>query len=130
MKEKVFYDFVAAINEHDIEKIYSLMTEDHKFVDAYGNEITGREKMRSGWIGYFQWFSDYNIEITNLFIKNNKIGAFGFAKGTYNNKGRNISGNAFHIPAAWKVVVENDKIKLWQVYADTKKQIEIIENNK
>ena len=130
MKEKVFYDFVAAINEHDIEKIYSLMTEDHKFVDAYGNEIVGKDKMRSGWIGYFQWFPDYKIEITNTFIEDNTIGAFGFASGTYRDKGTNVNENHFYIPAAWKVIIENDKIKLWQVYADTKKQIEIIENNK
>jgi hypothetical protein len=38
MDKKIVYDFVNAINEHNVEKIYSLMTDDHTFVDAHGNE--------------------------------------------------------------------------------------------
>ena len=130
MNKKVFDDFVDAINEHNVEKLYSLMTEDHKFIDSYGNEVSGKDKMRSGWIEYFHWFPDYNIEITDLFIENNTIAAFGFAGGSFQGNKYNYLENYFRIPAAWKVTVENDKIKLWQVYADTKKQLDIIERNK
>lgn len=130
MNKKVFDDFVDAINEHNVEKLYSLMTEDHKFIDSYGNEVSGKDKMRSGWIEYFHWFPDYNIEITDLFIENNTIAAFGFAGGSFQGSKYNYLENYFRIPAAWKVTVENDKIKLWQVYADTKKQLDIIERNK
>ena len=130
MNKKVFDDFVDAINEHNVEKLYSLMTEDHKFIDSYGNEVSGKDKMRSGWIEYFHWFPDYNIEITDLFIENNTIAAFGFAGGSFQGSKYNYLENYFRIPAAWKVTIENDKIKLWQVYADTKKQLDIIERNK
>ena len=130
MNKKVFDDFVDAINEHNVEKLHSLMTEDHKFIDSYGNEVSGKDKMRSGWIEYFHWFPDYNIEITDLFIENNTIAAFGFAGGSFQGSKYNYLENYFRIPAAWKVTVENDKIKLWQVYADTKKQLDIIERNK
>jgi ketosteroid isomerase-like protein len=130
MKEMVFNDYVTAINEHDIDKICSLMTDDHKFIDAYGNEIDGKDKMRSGWIGYFQWFPDYKIEITDLFIKNNAISAFGFASGSFQGSKFNDLDNYFRLPAAWMAIIENNKIKLWQVYADTKKQLDIIERNK
>src|ERR1700684_4126079 len=67
MDENIVNDFVNAINEHNVDKIYSLMTEDHKFIDAHGNEVTGKDKMRAGWAGYFQWFPDYKIEITDIF---------------------------------------------------------------
>ena len=130
MNKKVFDDFVDAINEHNVEKLYPLMTEDHKFIDSYGNEVSGKDKMRSGWIEYFHWFPDYNIEITDLFIENNTIAAFGFAGGSFQGGKYNYLENYFRIPAAWKVTIENDKIKLWQVYADTKKQLDIIERNK
>ena len=130
MNRKVFDDFIDAINEHNVEKLHSLMTEDHKFIDSYGNEVSGKDKMRSGWIEYFHWFPDYNIEITDLFIENNTIAAFGFAGGSFQGSKYNYLENYFRIPAAWKVTVENDKIKLWQVYADTKKQLDIIERNK
>ena len=98
--------------------------------DYYGNVVSGKDKMRSGWIEYFHWFPDYNIEITDLFIENNTIAAFGFAGGSFQGSKYNYLENYFRIPAAWKVTVENDKIKLWQVYADTKKQLDIIERNK
>ena len=35
MDKKIFFDFVNAINEHNVDKIYSLMTDDHKFIDAH-----------------------------------------------------------------------------------------------
>lgn len=128
--EKVFNDFVAAINDHNIDKIYFLMTDDHKFIDSYGNEVSGKDKMRAGWIGYFQWFPDYKVEITDLFVDNNTIGAFGFASGSFHCSKLNDPENYFRIPAAWKATIVNNKIKLWQVYADTKKQLDIIERNK
>ncbi|MBD0365328.1 MAG: nuclear transport factor 2 family protein, partial [Flavisolibacter sp.] len=59
MTEQIVLDFANTINRHDIEKIYSLMTGDHKFVDAHGNEVIGKDKMKAGWTGYFQWFPDY-----------------------------------------------------------------------
>ena len=37
MKPKdIAMDFVNAINEHNVNKILSLMTDDHIFIDAYG----------------------------------------------------------------------------------------------
>jgi uncharacterized protein (TIGR02246 family) len=45
-------DFVAAINAHDPDAIGTLMTDDHLFVDAEGNEHRGRVAMRAAWRGY------------------------------------------------------------------------------
>ena len=56
MNKKTFYDFVSAINEHNAEKLYALMTDDHQFIDAQGNKVIGKDKMKAGWAGYFQWF--------------------------------------------------------------------------
>ena len=66
MEKQIVDEFVKSINEHHIEGIYELMADDFKFTDAYGNEETGKEHMRKSWIGYFQWFPDYRIEITNI----------------------------------------------------------------
>lgn len=120
MMEALFYEFVNAINEQDTEKLGALMADEHKFIDAHGNEVTGKAKMTARWAGYFQLFPDYKIEITDLFVDGPTIAAFGFAAATF--KGIKIPENAnyWHIPAAWRVVIENDKIELWQVYADTK----------
>lgn len=64
-KEAVL-EYVSAINEHDIEKIFSLMADDHLFMDTYASLVRGKNNMRDGWIGYFEWFPDYLIEATDI----------------------------------------------------------------
>jgi len=78
MDMKIFYEFVKAINAQDVEKIYSLMADDHEFIDAHGNEIKDKDKMKAGWTGYFQWFPDYKIEITDILTSDDTLAAFGF----------------------------------------------------
>jgi ketosteroid isomerase-like protein len=45
--------FVTAINAHDVERLASLMTSDHRFIDSLGAVIEGRDAMREGWKFYF-----------------------------------------------------------------------------
>jgi len=116
--------FINAINNHDVEAIASLMTDDHVFVDAHGNEARGKETMRKGWIGYFDMFPDYKIKINETFINGDKLALFGFAEGTF--QGQNPEKNHWLLPASWFAIVENGKIKHWQVYCDTKIPFEII----
>jgi len=129
MNERLVYEFVNAINKHDVQKIYSLMADDHEFIDVHGNKTVGKEKMKGGWAGYFQWFPDYKIEITELFVKEDIVAAFGFAGGTYKQKKVGNQQNYWHLPASWKAIVSGGRIKLWQVYADTKIPFDIIEKN-
>lgn len=130
MNKQLVYDFVSAINEHNVDKIYTLMADDHQFIDAHGKEISGKEKMKAAWTGYFQWFPDYKIEITNIFSDDHTLAAFGFASGTFKGMKTDKNENYWRLPAAWRVIVTENKIKLWQVYADTKIPFEIIGRNK
>jgi len=130
MVKLTFFNFVNAINEHDIDKIDSLLNDDHKFVDAHGNEVLGKELMKKGWKGYFQWFPDYKIEIIDVFVLNNTLAVFGFASGTFKNKKTKSNENFWRLPASWKVVISDKKISHWQVYADTKIPFDIMEKNK
>ena len=43
---------------------------------------------------------------------------FGTAQGTFSHKGELSKDDFWKTPAAWKAVVKNGKIALWQVYAD------------
>lgn len=130
MNRQTIYDFADAISKRDIDKICSLMTDDHKFIDAHGNEMVGKDKMKAGWMGYFQLFPDYKIEITDIFSNGNTLAAFGFASGTYQGKKTDNNENFWRLPASWKVIVADNKIKLWQVYADSKIPFDIISKNK
>jgi ketosteroid isomerase-like protein len=125
MNKSIVINFVDAINEHNVDKICSLMTGDHTFIDSYGNEAIGKEKMKEGWIGYFQLFPDYKIELTELFVEKDTVAAFGFASGTFQGSS-SAKENYWHLPASWKAVIKDGKIYLWQVYADSKIPFDII----
>ena len=117
--------FIDRINAHDLEGLGALMSENHTFIDAHGNQVSGREKMIAGWHGYFEWFPDYSIEVTEVFEDDDKIALFGFAGGSFKNQ----EGENWRLPAAWKALVKDGRVTLWQVFADTKIPFQIIERN-
>jgi ketosteroid isomerase-like protein len=129
MNKQIIHSFAEAINEHNVDKLCALMTDDHTFIDSHGNEATGKEKMKAGWIGYFQLFPDYKIEITHMFLDGDTVAAFGFAGGTFQGLS-DKKENYWRLPAAWKAIVRNGKIQLWQVYVDAKIPYDIISKNK
>ena len=120
--------FVRSINARDANGLGELMSDDHRFIDPLGNAVVGKEKMISGWRGYFEWFPDYWIEVTEVFAgeasaREQTFAMFGFAGGSF--KGN--SDASWRIPAAWKAIVKDGRVAVWQVFADTKIQFEIME---
>ena len=116
--EKIANKFIEAINRHDIEAIGELMSEDHTFVDSGGDVYKGNEQMRQGWADYFRMFPDYEIEAPEFVVSGDTVILLGRASGTYTTDGKLRPENHWEIPAAWKAVVVDEKIKLWQVFAD------------
>ena len=124
--KEIVLAFVKAINDHDVNKIYNLMPEDYVFIDGYGDKHVGKNGMKEGWQNYYQMFPDYNIEITDFFEHKSIFGLFGYASGTYKITKDKSNNNFWKTTAAWKAVVENKKIKHWQVYCDYTRLMEII----
>jgi limonene-1,2-epoxide hydrolase len=122
--------FIAAINRRAPSEISGLMTEDHTFVDSSGSIQSGRENMTAGWEEYFRMFPDYKIQVECILQDKAHVAVFGSASGTYNGKRGLVPENRIEMPAAWKAVVENGKVKLWQVYADWTEGIRIINEDK
>jgi ketosteroid isomerase-like protein len=116
--------FVKAINDHDVDKIYDLMSDDHIFIDGSGGKHVGKIGMKEGWQNYYQMFPDYSIQITDVVVHNSIIGLFGHASGSY--KIIKNETNYWKTTAAWKAIVENKKIMHWQVYCDYTQLMEII----
>jgi ribosomal protein S18 acetylase RimI-like enzyme/ketosteroid isomerase-like protein len=129
MEKQVVLEYIKAINEARIDKLYSLMALDFIFIDAHNNIVLGKDAMKQAWIGYFNMFPDYQIEIGEILEGNASFVVFGYAGGTYKNLKDEDNSNYYRVPAAWKVVVENDLIKHWQVYADNVRALEIINRN-
>jgi len=121
--------FITAINQGDASQLLSLMTEDHTFVDSGGKVESGRDNITKGWNEYFRMFPDYRIEVQNILQDGNLVAVFGSASGTYNGTRGLVPENKIEMPAAWKAIVENGKVKLWQVYADWTEGCKIIEED-
>lgn len=126
MELQTALEFVNAINAHDVERIYALMADDHLFIDTYASEVHGNENMKKSWDGYFEWFPDYRIEVTDTFTDRGKVALFGIARGTYHGIKTADNRNHYRLPAAWQVRVENNKVKLWQVICDSKIPFDIM----
>jgi ketosteroid isomerase-like protein len=118
--------FIAAINRRSPAEISNLMTEDHTFVDSCGHVESGREHMTAGWDGYFRMFPDYQIVAESILADGPLVAVFGSASGTYNGKRGLVAENRIEMPAAWRGVVENGKVRRWQVYADWTEGVRVI----
>lgn len=127
MAKDTIIDFVKQVNNHNVEGIANLLCDDHTFIDAYGNGISGKDEMKKAWEVYFEWFPDYVISISEIITGKHCTAMIGHASGTY--KGIKNESNSYYwkLPAAWKIIVEGDKIKLWQIYCDTKIPSQIME---
>ena len=99
---KAIADFAAAINSHDLEKIAALMSDDHTFIDAHGNEMAGKETMKEGWASYFGLFPDYYIEIEQIFSEGDLAVAYGYAGRGDRRKGLENSGGMAGDRPRWK----------------------------
>lgn len=121
--------FIEAINQRDPYKISALTTDDYTFIDSSGYVDTHRENIIYGWKGFFEMFPDYRIKVDEIITDGNIVALFGSAFGTYNGKRGLIPENRIGMPAAWKAIVENGKIKLWEVYTDWAEGEKIIEED-
>jgi ketosteroid isomerase-like protein len=116
--ETVAHAFVRAINRQDVEALGVLMAPEHRFVDALGNIVEGREKMRAGWTAYFGMVPDYSIAIEESFSDGQIALLLGVAEGTYAPAGELKAENRWKTPVALRAQVEDDLVVEWRVYAD------------
>lgn len=120
MKQDTVMKFVEAINTQNMPLIIDMMSEDFHFIDTYGNK-ENKEQMKTGWKGYFDWFPDYLIEMEEWIGNDEFTMIIGRASGSYFGK----SDKHWKFPAALKVVIEQgQQIETWQVFCDSKKQLD------
>src|SRR5258708_6931679 len=115
---QVVLQFERLINDGNAEGICSLMTTDGEFVDSLGNRIQGTEKLRAAWAAYFKMVPDYSISHSEIFADGNTVAVFGSARGTLSKDGQLAKENVWSTSAAWRALVKDGKIAIWQVYAD------------
>jgi ketosteroid isomerase-like protein len=119
--QKIAEQFVTAINAHDVIRLTSLMTSDHRFIDSLGAAVEGRDAMHDGWRFYFDMVPDYHLDIRSFFIpENGKAEAMlvGVASGSYWSNGIKRPNSSWSTPVALRALVRDAQIAEWQVYAD------------
>ncbi len=61
--------------------------------------------------------------------RGNIVYGFGHTSGTYTGHMAGEPHNFWRLPTAFRAVINEEKIEVWQVYADTKIPFEIIQRN-
>ncbi len=128
MSKNLILEFVSRINTHDVDGIADSLTSDHVFIDAHDTVHEGKWFMRKAWAEYFKLFPDYKIEVEHVLEQGNILAIFGYASATYKGPEADPS-NFWRLPAAWKTIIREGKIKLWQVYCDYKIIYDTIQKN-
>jgi hypothetical protein len=105
-----------------------LMTEDHAFNGTRGIP-TGRDTTLAGWREYYEMFPDYVVNIESIHQDGSIVAVFGSTSGTYNGKEGMKPENKVSGPAAFKVTVEDGKVKIWKVYAEYTETWRVIQAN-
>ena len=125
---EIVNSFIQAINDHDVDKIYNLMSEDQIFVDGYGDKHVGKNGMQER-STILQSVLIIKLKSQMSQRTNSIIGLFGYAKATY----KTLKMNGIVISAKdccyVKAIVEHKKIKYWQVFCDYTRLQAIIDKN-
>jgi ketosteroid isomerase-like protein len=112
----VFTRLLDRINAGDVDGIGELLVEDHRFVDALGREVLGRDAMCEAWRGYFSLFPSYRIDAHTVISDGDHAAAFGEASGGNDHA-------SWSTRAAWLARIDGDRIAEWTIYCDVQAQL-------
>ncbi|WP_369269357.1 nuclear transport factor 2 family protein [Streptomyces sp. R11] len=106
----VVQHFNAAINDHDLTELASLMTDDHTLVDIEGGTVIGKQACIEAWRGFFAAFADYRNVFTDLAVRDEVVSVSGYSLS---------SRPEFAGPALWSARVTGELVGEWRVYTDS-----------
>ncbi|MCC6865803.1 MAG: Type 1 glutamine amidotransferase-like domain-containing protein [Ignavibacteria bacterium] len=123
-------EYIKRINDHNIDGLLEMTSDNASFIDSMGINTKGRYEMKKAWQVLLEFFPDYTVVVKDMIAKNGMVAVFGTAKGTLAANGKLQSENKFEIPASWTAAVEKGKISKWRVYADNQPVRKLIEKYK
>lgn len=86
------------------------MTDDHSFVDAEANTVSGKQACVEAWRGFFVMFPDYRNVFTSLTAQDDVVTIVGYSECTE---------QALAGPALWTAVIRGELVTEWRVHTDT-----------
>lgn len=110
--------FVEAINSKATDRLADLMTTGHTFIDGDGSEHMGKKEMKEGWKEHLELIPDLTLSISRHFDEDETVVLLGWSEGTIIQNGELKPENHWKVPSTWRIVVESEKVAVWQLYAN------------
>lgn len=109
--ETITLRFNDAINDRDIDRLTSLMTDDHTFIDSAGVSFQGKDAAIEIWKTFFSAFPDYRNEFEFVSADDETVTVVG----------RSECANFEELdgPALWTAMIRDGRVARWRVYEDT-----------
>ncbi|MFC4858148.1 nuclear transport factor 2 family protein [Actinophytocola glycyrrhizae] len=102
--------FNDCVNRRDLDGLARLMSDDHRFVDAESNTVSGRQACVAAWRGFFAAFPDYRNVFRSLMATGNVVRIAGHSE---------CAEPALAGPALWTATIVDDTVAEWRVHEDT-----------
>lgn len=102
--------FNEYINSQDLKNLSGLMTEDHTFIDASGETVSGKEEMTQGWKTFFHRYPDYRNVFSRVESRDDLVIMVGHSE---------CSEKVLDGPAIWTATIRSGLVSQWRVYGDT-----------
>ena len=99
-------EFNQKINKQDLEGLAELTTDDHTFIDNFGEITKGKDVMKEGWREFFKKYPDYRNIITSVTIQDNVVVMVGYSTCSY----APLEG-----PSIWTARVRDGLVSEWRV---------------
>src|SRR5262245_63583704 len=101
--------FNDCINRRDDDGLATLMSDDHRFVDAETNTVSGKQACLDAWRGFFDSFPDYRNIFTSLTAKDDVVVIVGHSV---------CAEPGLDGPALWTATIQGETVTEWRVYTD------------
>jgi len=99
--------FNERINLQDLEGLAELMTEDHTFIDNYGEITKGKNVVKESWRQFFKKYPDYQNMFTSVVVQDNVVVMIGYSTCPYGQ----LAG-----PSIWTAKVHTGLVSEWRVH--------------
>jgi ketosteroid isomerase-like protein len=109
--ETVAARFNDCINRRDDDGLATLMSDDHRFIDAEGGSVSGKQACLDAWRGFFGSFPDYRNVFTSLTARDDVVTIVGYSE---------CADPRLAGPALWTATIQGELVAEWRVYADTR----------
>jgi ketosteroid isomerase-like protein len=99
--------FNEKINQRDLEGLAELMTDDHTFIDSFGEVTKGKDVMIEGWRDFFGKYPDYRNVFTFVAVQDDVVVIVGYSSCSY----KRLDG-----PNIWTARIRDGCVSEWRVY--------------